>query len=890
MSRLLGLRARLTHLIRRRDADARMDEEIEFHIAMETQRLLHTGVGESEARRRALAAFGGVEFHKDAARDDRQLPFLELLLLDVRFALRALRRNPAFTVVAIVTLALGIGTSTTMFSVLNAVALRETQVTDATHVAVLWTAPALRPAEHFPLTFAQLTDFGAESRSFESVAGVIFQGAVDIVMVDGARVVPVGATWVTGNYFGVLGVTPAIGRRLEPTDDAPGAPLVMVISNTLWQRLGGTASIIGQQLTWNSKRYTIVGVMPRGFEYPRHAEAWLPVLSTYPATREPGANGLDAMVFDGIGRLRPNILGTAAAGELTTFLRRADAQRAQSELGTIAILTPFMDRVSGDVRGTLIGASLAVALLLLIACVNVANLLLIRGALRSDELAIRSALGAGRTRLIRQLVTEASLLCACGGVLGIAMSLLAVRIIARLAPSEIPHRELITVDSRVLIVALMLTTCATIVCGLLPALMSARGDLGRWLRGGRAVSAVHRQTHRLRQGLVIGQIALAVLVMVSAGLLTRSLRALQHVDMGFNAEELSIVETLMPPGTVADHASELAVQEALIRSVSDIPGVVSVTAVPKPPFAGEGGWIATFTAEAQSPVDAAGNPAVSFEVVAPSFFETMQVPVVTGRVFDARDRDGAALVAIVSAAVAKHTWPNRDALGQRLKLGPIDGRGEWMTVIGIAADTRYRELENARPTLYLPARQFAGPVPMTLAVRTRTGGADLTANLQSALQRAHPALVMVSNSSMAERLSAPLARPRFGAVLFGAFGVITMLLCVVGVYGSIAATVRERQREFGIRLALGESPASVRTHIMRQGGVLALSGSLAGVAGALVASRLLGARLYGIRPTDPLTYGVVFVVILIAAMLACWIPALRAGRINPNDVLRAHTA
>lgn len=887
MSRLLGLRARLAHLLHRRAADAQMHEEIEFHVAMETQRLVRAGHDAVEARRRALAAFGGVEFHKDAARDDRQLPFIEVLLLDLRFAIRVLRRAPAFTTTAIVTLAVGIGAATTMFSVLQAIALRETQVADVSQVAVLWTAPAQRRSEHLPLTFAQLTDFSSASRAFASVSGVIFQGAVDIVMMDGERVVPVGATWVLGNYFDVLGVKAALGRRLKPSDDAPGAPLVMVISNALWQRLGGSPSIIGRQLAWNAKRYTVVGVLSRGFEYPRRADAWLPVLSTYPETREPGADGASAMVFDAVGRLRPGTSAAAANSELTTFLQRTDAERNQSARGRVAVLTPFLERVSGDVRETLIVASVAVAVLLLIACVNVANLLLIHGAQRSDELAIRSALGAGRTQLVRQFVTEAGVLGVLGGALGIAMATLACRIISRLAPTDLPHRELIEVDSRVLIVALALTTFATIASGLLPALLAARGDLGQWLRGGRVVSSLHRKTHFLRQGLVISQIVLAILVMIGAGLLTRSLHELQHVDMGLNAQRLSIVETLLPPGTVADHGSELAVQEALIASVSSIPGVASVSALPKPPFSAEGGWLAMFFAEGQSAADAADNPTVNFEVVANDFFQTLQIPLVAGRAFDLRDRDGVSPVAIVSADLAHHTWPNRDAIGRRIRLGSIDGRDEWATVVGVVAETRYRELERARPTLYLPSRQFAGPVPMTLVLRTRSEITNLGGMLQAAVRRAHPALILVSNASMSERMSTPLARPRFGAVLLQAFGVITMLLCVIGIYGSISATVRERQREFGIRLALGELPSSVRARILRHGGRLALLGGVGGVALSVLASRVLVAMLHGVRPTDPVTYAVVFSVVLSASLLACCIPAWRAGRVNPNDVLRA---
>ena len=706
-------------------------------------------------------------------------------------------------------------------------------------------------------------------------------------MTDGPRVLPIAATWVTGNYFPVLGVTPVLGRQLTPEDDAVGAAPVMVISYALWQnRFAGVAAVIGQRLQLNAKQYTIVGVMPLGFEYPRHTDTWLPVLSTYPATQEPGAFGPDVMLFDAIGRFRHGISQTAATNELTAFLRDTDARRPASMRGTIAIVTSFMDRMSGDVRGTLLACSVAVGLLLLVACVNVANLLLIRGALRTQELAIRSALGAGRTRLIRQLVTEASLIASAGGIAAIALAWLAIRAIRVFAPAGIPHRELIVIDTRVLLVALAVTILATITSGLLPAILGARGDLGLWLRGGSAMSGVHRHSHLLRLGLVVGQIAMAVVVLISAGLVTRSLRELQQVDMGFDGTQLSIVETLLPPDAALTHDAQLAVQEAMLARVASIPGVVAATALPKPPYAAEGGWIAMYSADGQDEAERAGNPAVDFEVVANNYFGALGVHMVAGRSFDASDRHGAQPVAIVSASVARKTWPGGDPIGRRIKLGAADGRGPWMTVIGVAAETRYRDLTTTRPTLYLPAKQFAGPVPMTLAVRTRADAGDLRAAIRGALADAHPALRVVTEASLDERLSAPLARPRFGAVLFGTFAVITLVLCVIGIYGAIAATVRERQLEFGIRLALGERPASIRARILRVGGMLTLGGAVLGVVGALIGTRLLQTLLFGVSAVDPLTYATVVVTVVGVAAVACWVPAQRAARVNPIDVLR----
>lgn len=888
MTRLLGLRARLRQLLWRDDADARADEEMRFHIGMEAERHRRAGLSGDDAHRRAMAAFGGLDFHKETMREQRRLPLLEVLWADTRFALRALLRHPTLISVAVPALALGIGAAVTIFSVVNGIVFSETPVRGADDVVVLWTAPPRRPTEHLPLSYAELVDFRNSSNVFEGVAGANFQGSVDVVVMDGTRALPLGASFVTGNYFAMLGITPMLGRRLEPSDDAPGAALVMMISHALWlKHFGGDTSVIGRQVSWNRKRCAIIGVLPAGFEYPRFAEAWLPALSAFPATREPGAQGANVMLFDAIGRLRSGTDLAAGMRDMNTFLRQGDAQRPSTWRGAVAVGTRWNDRIRGDVQGTLVAASLAVVVLLLIACVNVASLLLVRGAQRTRELAIRTALGAGRRRLIRLLVTEAALIAAVGGVLGVLIAFAAVRLVVSMAPPELPHRDLIRVDASSLAVALAMAAIATLASGVLPAMVAARDDLGSWLRGGRAMSVLNRRSRMLRQALVVGQIALAVLVMISAGLITRSLLALQHVDMGFSSAHLSIIETMLPPDAEADRLKRLALQEEMIARVASIPGVVAVSVMPKPPFSGDGGWTAIYSAEDQSVEAAAGSPAVNFEVVGEDYFRAMQIPLVAGRAFDSSDRDDGAPVAIISATLARKTWPGGDALGRRVKLGPAEGRGSWATVVGVAGETRYRDLAVERPTLYLPSRQFRGPEPMTIAVRTAATAGDVRPQIARALSELHPELVMLSSASMSERLAEPLARPRFGALLFGAFAGITMLLSIVGIYGVMAAAVREREREMGIRMALGASAGSLQRLVMRQGIVLATLGSIIGVGGAIAAMRLLASLLYGISPTDPATYVAIVAAVLAAAALACWIPSRRAGRVDPMQVLGA---
>ncbi len=887
MTPWLGMRARLRQLFRRGDAEDRMAEEMRFHIEMETARHVRNGLSAGEAHRLAMISFGGVELHKETMRDARRVPFVEVLLQDVRYALRSLHRDHAFVTTTVTTLALGIGAATTMFSVLNGITLRELPMKRAAEVVVVWKAPATRPEEHLPLTFAELASFRQQTRRFASVAGVAFQGAVDVVMREGPRAIPVVATWVTGDFFAVLDVAPTLGRVLDQSDDVPGAAPVMLVSHAFWlHQLNGDASVIGRALTYNGKQFVVVGVLPRGFEYPKRVQVWFPVLPAFPATRDVSASGETAMVFDAVGRMRAGVRKESAVAEFDAFLHAGDAQRDVAARGMRATLVSIADRISGDVRSTIWASTFAVAMLLTIACINVGNLLLIRGAVRTQELAIRTVLGAGRARLVRQLFTEAAILAGVGGTLGVLLAIIAVRVIVAFAPPELPQRAMIDIDARVVLVALLVTVLATLMSGVLPAVVSARGDLGTWLRGGRGMASVHSKTHVLRHALVVGQVSLAVLVAISSGLLARTLQTLQHLELGFNANDLSVWETTVLSNAVPEHARQIALQKAMVQRVAAIPGVVSVTSMPKPPYSAQGGWIAMYSGEGQSPPEVASNPAVNFEVVGLNYFRTFGIPLIRGRAFDDRDREDGARVAIVSLRVAQQTWPGVDPIGRRIKLGPPDSKSEWHTVVGMVDETRYRDLTTTQPTLFLPMRQFAGPVPMTLAIRTQTGITGVSAQIRRALPEVHPDLVLVAGGSMSQLLAAPLARPRFTVLLFGSFAVITLLLALVGIFGALAVTVRERTRELGIRLALGAQPNALRMLVLRQGMRLVAIGSVIGVGFAFAMSRWTASLLYGISPVDPATYAAVVCAVLAAAAVACWLPARRASQVDPLRTLR----
>ena len=676
---------------------------------------------------------------------------------------------------------------------------------------------------------------------------------------------------------------------LRPDDDAPGAEPVMVIGDAFWMtHFNRSPSAIGHALLWRGTRWSIVGVLPRGFQYPKGADAWVPVLTAFPATADLAAHGPDAMVFDAIGRVRDGTPMPTASADFGAFLHASDARRPAADRGKRAVLVSLQGRIVGDVGPTLVAASVVVILLLLIACINIANLLLIRGSARRPELAIRVALGAGRPRLVRLLLTETVLLAVAGGMIGVGLAFVAVHALVALAPAELPQREMIAVDARVLAVSVLITTLAALVSGLVPAFTSARIDAATWSRGDRDGIADSRTRHRLRRALVAGQVVLAMLVVSAAGLVARSLGVLQSLPLGFDAKQLHIVETTLATDVPTDHARQVLLQEAMIERIRAIGGVVDATTSPKPPFSAAGGWIATYSGEDQTVASYAANPSVNFEVVGPHYFRTLGIPLVRGRAFDTREREDGVRTAIVSESVARHTWPNADAIGRRITLGPPTATATWYTIVGVVRDTRYRELSSAQPTLYLPTRQFAGPVPMTLTVRTRTPNPALMSQIRDALATVDPALLIVSGGSMTERLATPLARPRFSALLMSTFAALALLLAVVGVYGSVAATVAERRRELGIRLALGASANDLRWLVLRQGMLPVALGCAIGLGGALVASQLLRSVLYGISPTDPVTHGAVTLLVLAAAAVACWVPARRASRMAPVQALKSN--
>ena len=804
------------------------------------------------------------------------------MLQDLRYALRTLRKSPGFTAVAVLTLSLAIGANTAMFSVTNGVLLEPLPIHRQERVVFIH-KEAPRDNSLRPFSVADLAALRERGGIFESVAGVQYDGAFPHPMQEGDRALSVMTSLVSGEFFGVLGVRPAAGRLLEAGDAVAGAEPVAVISYGLWQReFGGDARVVGRIIRF-PRPMTVVGVAPRGFEYPRGVEFWVPLR----LTRDVRAGAL-GWPWSIIGRLKAGATLAQAQSEATAFVREREAVYPPGiARGQRAVVVPFRDAIVGNLRQSVLVLEAAVALVLLVAAVNVANLLLIRGVRREREVAVRMALGAGSGRITRQLLVESTVLALAGGAVGAVLAYWAVQGLVATAPPELPRVGDVRVNGAVLAFTLVTSLCSTLLFGLAPALTAARADLNPALHGGARAGGERRRTRQFKQVLVVLQVSLALIVVTGAALLAKSLVRLRHVPMGFDAPHVTLVEVAVPRDKYADAERHLGFFDHLVGRLETMPGVTA-TPVVLAPFSGAGGWDGTVTAEEQGGVEAAENPTVNLEAVAPNYFRTLGIPLRRGRAFTEQDREGSLRVAIVSEATARRTWPGQNPVGKRLKFGAPDSPEAWLTVVGVAADTRYRELAATWPGVYIPfpQAQDAGLLPRYVAVRSALPAGGVIRAVRSAAHELDPAVAVLDADPVGRLLLAPLARPRFDTLLLSGFAALALVLAALGLYGVMAAFVSQRTHEIGVRLALGAETGDVRRLVLGRGMLLALVGVAIGVLGALGAGRALVSLLYDVSPTDPATLIGGTSLLLVVAALACVIPARRATRVDPMVALR----
>jgi predicted permease len=630
----------------------------------------------------------------------------------------------------------------------------------------------------------------------------------------------------------------------------------------------------------DERPFTIVGVMPPDLDYPTGVEIWQPT-TTVPAGSPFGMGARREVNL--IGRMRAGVTIAQAASEIASLNERLDAEPAMRNL--VPVVRSFEDLIIGDVRTAMLALSAAVGLVLLIASANVANLLLMRGEGRRAELAVRVALGAGRHRIVRQILAESLVLALLAGLAGFAIAWFSLPLLIRLVPDGLTRVESIRVDQTVLMFAMAVVLVTALLAGLAPGLLSVRADLVSALRGG-ASAITGRVATRGRRALVVAQVALAVIVLAAAGLLVRSMLNLQSIDLGLPADRLVLLDLHTPLAKYRDRQQHAQFLDAAIARLESVPAIVAATPVNVSPFSDRGWDVPRITAEGQSADESAANPSLNLESIHPNYFATVEAPIVRGRAFTAADRQDAVLVAIVSDDLAAWLWARENPIGRRLKMGPVGGSGRWLEVVGVAASTRYRTVTTARPTLYLPAAQFQMTASMMI-VRTTAPLELVTALANDRIRAVDPDARVMRVAPFTELLARPLARPRFTAFLLSVFAAVALLLASVGLYAVIAASVRQRDREIALRLALGATAGAVRRLILSEAIVLAALGAVIGVAGAAALARFLSGLLFGVDPLDPVTIGAAALALVAAATLASYGPVRRAPRADLVATLRS---
>jgi putative ABC transport system permease protein len=806
---------------------------------------------------------------------------IEYWWLDVRLAWRGFRRAKALAAAAIVMLGAAIAGATSMFAIVEGVLLRPLPVRSQSELFVAWRHVHAAGAGHWPFRVADLDFIRRESRTIESVAGVSYNGAGPVAVVERGSPSYVTMAPVGGTLFDVLGVRPVLGRGFTAADDVSGAERVLVLTYRLWQRrYGGAADAIGRTLVIDQRPFTIVGVMPPDVEYPRGVEAWLTIAAQSAMLVNPAFR----VDVDLVARRQRGVTLQQAAGELERLAARIDEAAPGSRPRALELVVrPYEELIVGDVRAAMLALFAAVALVLLIAGANVATLLLLRGEARGTELALRAALGAGRGRLARQLIAESAVLALAAGAAGLAATRITLRALLALAPEALPRADSIRIDAGVVAFAVGAAFASAAAAGLAPALTAARRDLASQLRSSGTVGAAGAG-RRGRRALVVAQVALAITVVAAAGLLTRSLLQLRTADIGLATDRLSFVRLELPQSIYGDRARHLQFLEQVVDALEAAPGVAAATPINTPPFSGTGAWDATWAAEGQTLDQSLANPQLSLEAVHPDFFVTVQLPIVRGRAFSALDREDGPKVAIVSEDVAARAWPGQDPIGRRVKFGDINSTSDWRTIVGVASRTRYRELLTQRPTLYLPAEQFIVAAQM-LAVRTSSPLGVAAA--RSAVAAVNPGVQVMEVMPFSMLLDRPLARPRFNARVIGAFAVAALLLASIGVYAVMAAYVGQRRTEIGIRVALGATASDVRRLVVGEGLRLSAGGVAIGLGGAIAAAHLLRGLLFGVAPLDAVSLVGASLLLVGASIAASYLPARRAMQVDPIAALRA---
>jgi putative ABC transport system permease protein len=798
---------------------------------------------------------------------------MQALWQDLHYGARLLVKQPGFTAIAVVTLALGIGANTAIFSVVNGVLLRPLPFAEPGRLVWMW--GTIRGggsrASVAPLDFL---DYRAQNSTFEQFAAAFSPAPLNLT--GGGEPERLTGALVTGDYFQTLGVKAALGQTLLPENEQAGRDQVVVLSHGLWQRrFGGDPKVIGNSLTLSGKSYSVVGVMPPGFSFPATTEVWLPL--NFAASAE--LRQRKAHFLRPVGRLKAGVTIEQAQADIDAIARRLEAQYPDSNTGWGLRLTPLRDEIVGDIRPTLLVLFAAVGCVLLIACANVANLLLVRAAARQKEIAVRAALGAGRGRIVRQALTESLLLALLGAGAGLLLAWWGVDFLVRLGADNLPPTARVSLDLSVLAFTLGLAVLTGVLFGLAPALQALKVNLNETLKeGGRSTGGLHR--NRTRHALVVVQVAAAVVLLIGAGLLLRSFARLQQVDPGFDAHGVLTMRIVLPHQQYDTPAKSAAFFARLESELAALPGVEAVGLVSELPLSGQRND-APFSVVGRPPVREDQRLGADFRSVNQHYFAALRVPLLRGRNFTAQEVSQSAPVVIVSERLVRAAFPNEDPVGRRVALGFDDVPRE---IVGVVGDLNHRGLDAPQAaTIYLP-RLSVGRT--NLVIRAASDPAAVAAAVRQRVRALDPNLPLGGVRPMAEFVGESVAAPRYRTLLVGLFAGVALLLAGVGIYGVMSYAVAQRTHEVGVRMALGAQIGDVMRLVIGQGVKLAFAGVAVGLVTAVALTRLMRALLFGVGATDPLTFVAVALLLAFVALLACYVPARRAARVDPMVALR----
>ena len=804
---------------------------------------------------------------------------------DLRYGMRSLVKQPGFTVVAVLTLTLGIGANTAIFSVVNAVLLRPLPYRDAERLVVPVSVNPARGIEDGSISYADYLDWKRE-KVFAAVAALDNTNTHADLSGGTGEPERVGMAVVTEDYFAVLAVTPLLGRAFQPDDySTPGPARALVISDTLWQRYyGGDPQIIGRNIYLNGRPYPVVGVVPKTAVWPNDRDIFVP-LAVGP---NPNADLLrrDNMLFLGLARLKTDTPIEQANAALATIARRLQQDHPESRKGWSNSATPLLAYVVGkQLRASLLVLLAAVCLVLLIACINVANLLLARAAVRAREMAIRLAVGAGRLRLIRQLLTESLLLALLGGGLGFLLAIWGVELLKSFAPADTPRLAEIKVNAGILVFTLVVTLITALLCGLMPAWQATRSDLNYTLKEASRSTAGGPRGRRWRAALVVAEMALSLMLLVGAGLMIRSFARVQQIDPGLKPEALLTMETTAARVRYPDEARVLAFYGELVERVKATPGVESAAVSSALPLGGGGFYLGrVFLAEGRPEPPVGADAEGQWNVISPGYFKTMGTRLIKGRDFDEHDTPESNPVIILNESLARKIFPNEDPLGKRIRSWRDENK--LREIVGVVADVRYFGREDEpRGLVYVPHTQNAWRA-MALNVRTKSEPAAVVGAIRSQIKAVDKDLAVANIKTMNSILAGSVAPRSWSMLLLTVFAGAAALLAAIGIYGVLSYVVAQRNAEIGVRLALGAQTTDVFKLMIGQGMRLALTGVVLGLVFSVALTRLMKSLLYEVSATDPLTFAGVALLLALVALLACWVPARRATKVDPLIALR----